>query len=447
MLDEFLEGVTHLPPLARFAVALMIFLTVPALCQRIRLPAVVGLLAAGVLFGPSGLHVAPQHSQVAEFFAEIGKLLLMFFAGLEIDLHQFQRVRHRSIGFGLASFGFPLVMGVGLGLLFGYDALPALLIGSVFASHTLLGYPIVQRLGLVRNEAVTVTIGATIFTDDAALLVVAVCIPIHTTGFSTSAFLLQVVELAIYVPVVVLVLSYAAHYLMDRVRSKEGQLLVILLMVVVAAIAAEAIHLEGIIGAFLAGLAVNRAIENTQAKHDLEFLGNALFIPAFFVTIGFLIDVRVFIDTIVGNLPLVCGIVATPIIAKYLAGATTQKSLGYTRDEGMIMWALALPQVAATLAVALTAYEAKDAAGERLMDAAVLNSVLVLVVVTSVLGPILTEVFGKRMAADKAAAEKAAADKEQAAVAKVKAVTEIIVTPVPAVPVAAPAPPALSLPG
>jgi Kef-type K+ transport system membrane component KefB len=173
----------------------------------------------------------------------------MFFAGLEIDLTQFQRVRNRSLAFGLTSFTLPLVLGVAVGRLFGYDWLAALLIGSVFASHTLLGYPIVQKLGLVRNEAVTVTIGATIFTDVAALLVVAVCIPIHTAGFSTSAFALQVLQLAIYVPVVLLGLSGVAHFLMKRLQdSKEGQFLAMLLIVVVAAIGAEAIHLEGIIG-------------------------------------------------------------------------------------------------------------------------------------------------------------------------------------------------------
>ena len=249
MLAEIVESVPQMPPLARFAVALIIFLTTPALCRKLRLPAVVGLLAAGVLIGPSGIQVAPKNAEVANFFADIGKLLLMFFAGLEIDLTQFQKVRRRSLAFGAASFGFPLVMGVGLGLAFGYGILSALLIGSVFASHTLLGYPIVQRLGLVRNEAVTVTIGATIFTDIAALLVVAVCIPIYTTGFSPASFAIQILELAIYIPVVLIVLSQAAHFLMRRFHaSKEGQMLVMLLIVVVAAIAAEEIHLEGIIG-------------------------------------------------------------------------------------------------------------------------------------------------------------------------------------------------------
>jgi Kef-type K+ transport system membrane component KefB len=134
---------------------------------------------------------------------------------------------------------------------------------------------------------------------------------------------------------------------------------------------------------------------------ELEFLGNTLFIPMFFITIGFLIDVRAFGETIVNHLGQVCGIVATPILAKWIAGVVTQNRFGYTRDEGLMMWALALPQVAATLAVTLTAYEARDAVGRRLIDEPILNSVLVLVVVTAVLGPILTEVFGKRMVAKK----------------------------------------------
>jgi Kef-type K+ transport system membrane component KefB len=406
MLDQFLESLTELPILARFAITLMVILTLPPLCARVRLPAVVGFLVAGVIFGPSGMHIAPKNSEVAHFFSEVGKLLLMFFAGLEIDLTQFQRVRNRSLTYGLASFATPLVCGVALGRMFGYGWLSALLIGSVFASHTLLGYPLVQRMKLVRNEAVTVTIGATIFTDVAALLVVAVCIPIHMAGFSTNDLLLQLLQLAIYVPVVLIGLSSLAHFLMDKFHaSKEGQFLIMLLIVAVAAIGAEAIHLEGIIGSFLAGLAVNRAVQHSQAKEELEFLGNTLFIPVFFITIGFLIDVRVFLQTLRENLALACGIVGTPIVAKWLASVATQKGLGYTRDEGLIMWALSLPQVAATLAVALTAYGAVNKAGDGLIDEPVLNSVLVLVVVTSVLGPVLTERFGKRMVA---AAERAA---------------------------------------
>jgi Kef-type K+ transport system membrane component KefB len=392
-----MESLTHLPLMARFALAMAIILVVPALCQRIRLPSVVGLLAAGVLFGPHGLQVSPQSHEVASFFADVGKLLLMFFAGLEIDLVQFRRTGARSLFFGLATFTLPLASGIAAGLAFGYGWLGAFLIGSLLASHTLLGYPIVQSLGLARDEAVTVTVGATIFTDVASLMILAVCIPIHAAGFSTSAFLLQLVELAVYVPVVIFGLGGLTERLMPRVKTKEGQFLVMLLVVAVAAVGAEAIHLEGIIGAFLAGLALNRAVQGCQAKHELEFLGNTLFIPMFFITVGFLIDVNVFAGTIVAHAGLVVSIVGGLIVSKLLAALLARRAFGYSRTQGLVMWSLSLPQVAATLAAALVAYEARDPSGRRLIDEPVLNSVIVLMVVTSILGPVLTEQFGKRL--------------------------------------------------
>ena len=277
--------------------------------------------------------------------------------------------------------------------------LGVLLIGSLLASHTLLGYPIVQRPGARYDEAVTVTVGATIFTDIASLMVLAVCIPIHVAGFSARAFLMQLAELAVYVPLVVFGLGTLTRWLMPRVTSKEGQFLVMLLVVAIAAIGAEAIHLEGIIGAFLAGLALNRAVQDSRAKQELEFLGNTLFIPMFFITVGFLIDVRVFATTLTTHLGLVVGIVGGLIVSKLLAALLARREFRYSQYQGLVMWSLSLPQVAATLAAALVAYEALDAKGRRLIDESALNSVIVLMVVTSILGPILTEQFGKRLRA------------------------------------------------
>jgi Kef-type K+ transport system membrane component KefB len=169
------------------------------------------------------------------------------------------------------------------------------------------------------------------------------------------------------------------------------------MLVAAAAVAAEAIHLEGIIGAFLAGLAVNAAARNSEAKHELEFIGNHLFIPAFFLTIGLLIDLPVFADTLVTHFWLALGIVGGLIGSKYMAAEVARRLFGYSRTQGLTMWSLSLPQVAATLAAALVAYNTTNAAGERLIGEPVLNSVIVLLVVTSVLGPILTEQFAKHL--------------------------------------------------
>jgi Kef-type K+ transport system membrane component KefB len=374
------------------------------------MPPAVGLLLAGVALGPSGLHTLPNAAPVAEFFAEIGVLLLMFFAGLEIDLSQFRRTGVRSLAFGLLTFSIPLVVGAGVGKLAGYGWLAAVLIGSLMASHTLLGFPIVQRMKLVTDEAVAVTIGGTVFTDLASLLVLAVCLPIHTSGFSASAFAVQIVELIAYILLVFVGLRALGPWLIGRVgNSKERQVTLILLIIALAGFGAEVINLEPIIGAFLAGLAINRALSHSEAKEQLEFLGNTLFIPTFFVSIGFLIDVGLFLQTLRANTGLVVGIVGGLIAAKFLAARLTQRLFRYPRSEGRLIWSLSLPQVAATLAATLVAFQTKDAAGVRLIDEPVINTVLVLVVVTSVLGPILTEYFGRQRLAEQEAAAKAAA--------------------------------------
>jgi Kef-type K+ transport system membrane component KefB len=400
MADTFFDSLTHLPTLTRFALALAIFLFVPKLCRRIGLPALVGLIAAGIVLGPTCLKIAPANPPVAAFFSEIGKLLLMFFAGLEIDIHQFRQTRNRSMLFGVLTFTLPLATGIFAARIFGYEWLSALLIGSLLASHTLLGFPIVQRLGLSENEAVTVTVGATIFTDIGALLILAVCLPVHAAGFSAKAFILEIVELAVYVPLVLFGLSaLARRYLKKLGDSTENQFFLIFLLMVLAAEGAELIDLEAIIGAFLAGLAVNRAIKKSEAKEQLEFLANTLFIPAFFMTIGLLIDVRVFASTIMNNFPLCATIVGGLIAAKMLAAFAAQRIFGYSTTEGLLMGALSMPQVAATLAAALVAFETKNSDGVRLIDEPIINTVIVLMVVTSVLGPILTERFGKRLLA------------------------------------------------
>src|SRR5207249_950899 len=192
------------------------------------------------------------------------------------------------------------------------------------------------------------------------------------------------IELAVYVPVVLFGLStLARRFLRRRGDSKENQFFLILLIMIVAAEGAELIHLESIIGAFLSGLAVNRSIKGSEAKHELEFLGNTLFIPMFFLTIGFLIDIRVFANTILSHSGLCACVVGGLIFAKMLAASVAQRLFGYSTTEGLLMGALSLPQVAATLAAALVAFETKNAEGVRLIDEPVINTVIVLMVVTS----------------------------------------------------------------
>jgi Kef-type K+ transport system membrane component KefB len=408
MLASSQELLVHLPLLVRFAIIMAIFLFIPPLCLRVGVPRGVGLLLAGVALGPSGLGTLPKAAPVAEFFAEIGKLLLMFFAGLEIDLSQFRRTGKRSLVFGCLTFSTPFVVGIAVGLLAGYGWLTAVLIGSIIASHTLLGFPIVQRMKLVTDEPVAVTIGGTVFTDLTALLVLSVCLAIHSTGFYPSVLAVQIGEMLAYVLLVFIGLSALGRWLIERMGdSKPRQVTLIFLIIALAGFGAEAIHLEPIIGAFLAGLAINRALRESEAKEQLDFLGNTLFIPMFFVSIGFLIDVRVFLQTLGARIGLVIGIVGGLIAAKFIAARLTQQIFRYSRSQGGLIWSLSIPQVAATLAPAIVAFETKNAEGVRLIDEPVLNTMLVLVVVTSMLGPMLTEYFGRQRLAEEDAAKAA----------------------------------------
>jgi len=382
----------HIPPLARFVVGIFLILVVPMLCRRVSLPAVVGLLVAGIVIGPNGLKIVPQNPQIANFFAELGKLMLMMFAGLEIDHQLFARVWKRSALFGLFTFLLPLLAGVAIGVLFGYYWVAALLIGSLLASHTLLGFPITQQLGLAGSDAVAVTSGATIFTDVASLLILAICLPIHTSGFSPQALGIQLALLLVYVPLVVFGIGRLGEWLMLKFKeTPDKQFGLVLFLMTLAAVGAELIHLEPIVGAFIVGMAIGPVVKHAKGAEHFEFIGHNLFIPVFFISIGFNINLGVFFSTLIDNALLVLAVVGGLILAKLMAALITQRLYRFTLLEGLLMWSLSLPQVAATLAAALVAFNAFNQQGRRLIDEPILNTIIVLMVVTSILGPVLTE--------------------------------------------------------
>lgn len=380
----------ELSSLTKFALVMMFFLILPRLAERLRLPNIVGFLLTGVLLGPHVLDIIKPTSHIVMWFSDIGKLLLMFFAGFEVDIEQFKQTRRRSLIFALATFFLPFLTGFIVARNFEYGMNASVLIGSLLASHTLLGFPIVKRLGLVSQEAVLVTIGATIMTDVMAMLVLAVCLPIHRTGFSMESLFLQLGELAIYVPLVVFGLSWIAGKLLNRYgKTDEGRITVLFLVIAVSAELAEMIHLEGIIGAFLTGIAVKRAVHEGGVETQLDIISRVFFIPAFFLTTGFLIDFNMFGRTVIEYPQLVVGIVGGLILSKYLAAFWASHIFGYSGIDRRLMWSLTLPQVAATLAAAVVAYKTMNAAGEPLIDAPILNTVLVLVIVTAVGGTVL----------------------------------------------------------
>ncbi len=392
-------------PIITFTILILVSLTIPPIFEKIKLPGLVGLLFAGVVLGSNGLGLLNPESDVMKLFADIGKIYLMFVAGLEIDLAEFRRKKDRSLGFGLATFGFPLVIGTLVGLTFGFGLNASILIGSLLASHTLLGYPIVNRLGVVKNEAVTVTIGATIFTDIAALLVLAICISIHGGEFSAASLVMQLGALALYSGIVLIGLDRAGKEYFRRTGDQESnQFLFVLLAVFLASVGAQMINVDKIVGAFLAGLAVNDVLGHSPVEEKVEFVGSTLFIPFFFIDMGLLIDIPAFINSFTAGIWLTLGIVFGLIASKFLAAFVTQFIYKYNRNETLTMWSLSLPQVAATLAAAVAGVNA------GLLNNSVFNSIIVLMLVTSILGPVLTAQFARKLPVIKASVEPVAED-------------------------------------
>ena len=398
LLEALRSHILALPDLAKFAVVVAIIVGVPRLTQRIGLPPTVGLLVFGVALGPHALGLFGEHRPIADFFAQLGKLLLMFSAGLEIDMTLFRKAETQAIIFGLVTTTLPLLFGTLFGLAFGYAMVPAIVVGSLLASHTLLGVPIVSRLGVIRLEPIVVTIGATVLSDTLSLIVFAICVSTFTTGFSVSGLTIQLAEIAVFVPFILFGLSRAGAWALSRTKGdEETDFLLMLAVMLIAGALADVINLPGIVGAFLAGLAVNAAVQNNPARTKLDFFGKALFIPSFFIVTGLLIDPVAFARSTVGHLPLVLGIIAALVAGKGIAAAVVGRSFGYAPAARLTMWALTLPQVAATLAAAIVAYDTRNAAGQRMLDDTMLNAVLVLMLVTSILGPVLTERFAPRM--------------------------------------------------
>jgi len=378
-------------PVTTFVLLLAIVLVTPPLFERFKLPGIVGLLAAGVLFGGSGLGWLNADAEIMKLFSEIGKIYLMFVAGLEIDLALFQKTRDRSLGFGFLTFAIPLVCGIAIGLLFNFGWLAAVLIGSLLASHTLLAYPIVQRLGIIGDEAVTVTVGATIFTDIGSLLVLAICLGISQGDFSTLKLLTLLGSLGLYAIAVLFGLKKLGQVFFQKTGKDEGnQFLFVLLSVFLCALVAQLIGVENIIGAFLAGLAINSIIGDGPVKEKTEFMGSVLFIPMFFVAMGLLLDLQAFSSILsVIELPLL--IVGTLLFAKGAAALVARQWFGYSWPQAWTMWSLSIPQVAATLAAALVGYEAE------IINAEVFNSVILLMLVTAIVGPLVTDRAGRQL--------------------------------------------------
>jgi Kef-type K+ transport system membrane component KefB len=387
--------------LTSFAIAMVLVVLMPRLAERLGMPPILGYIIAGFLLGPAVMGVVDSSGPVIELFAELGKLLFMFFVGFEIDLDEFRKARSRALVFGALTFIIPCALGVTVGRLTGYNWNASILIGSIIASHTLLSFPLIQKLGLTHHPVVSMVVGGTIFTDIAAMLLLAVTVSVHATGFSWGFLGTEIAELLIFVPLVLFGAGILARKAIIRYGDKAELRVIIMLVVIVAcAEGARLIQLEGIVGAFLAGVAVRRAVRGKFAVAQLEVVAHALFIPAFFLTTGFLVDLAVLKNTLMSNPLIALGLLAALCCGKFLAAWFTGGIFHQTTAARLTVAGLSLPQMAATLASAVVGYQSLNSAGERLLDSGFVNAVVLTVIATCLLGPIITSRHAAALASE-----------------------------------------------
>lgn len=381
-------------PVLVFATVMLIVLIAPLLFKLFKVPGLVGHIVAGIIVGPEALGIL-QRGNTMELLGTVGLLYLMFIAGLEIDLNGFKKNRSRSIVFGLSSYLLPQILGMTLFLvLMDFSWQSSILIGSVFASHTLLAYPIISRFGASKNEAVTITVGGTILTDTLALLILAI-ISGSTEGDLNTVFWMRLtLSLAIYVAVVVFSVPRIGRWFFKNQSEEDiSKFIFVMAVVFTCSFLAEMAGVEAIIGAFLAGLTLNRLIpEKSVLMNRVQFVGNALFIPFFLISTGMLVDLRILFEGL--DAWTVAGLMlGTVLFTKYLASLFVSKIYRYDRNEQMVIFGLSVPQAAATLAAALIGYEI------GIFDESVLNGTIMMILATSIIGPSFVENFGRKVAA------------------------------------------------
>ncbi|BAB06563.1 cation:proton antiporter [Halalkalibacterium halodurans] len=379
-------------PVLIFAIAMVVFFVAPLLMSRLRIPGIIGLILAGVVIGPNGFALLDRDPTIV-LLGTVGLLYIIFIAGLEIDLEGFKKYRNRSVLFGTLSFTIPFLFGLVFTFILGFSTPAAILLASILGSHTLLAYPIASRLGISKDRGVTTAVGGTIMTDTLALLVLAIVAGSMQGELNSTFWFTIAVSLVLYVAITLILIPILAKSFF-RTMSSEGALEFIFVMSIlfVTAYGATLAGLEPIIGAFLAGLALNRFIlEHSPLMNRIKFVGNALFIPFFLLSVGMLMDIRVLLGDPSAWL-LAALVVIFVQLGKFLAAFISGKLYNYSMDQIKLMFGLSVPQAAATLAATLVGFDL------GLFDSAVVNAVIVMILVTCMVGPYVVEKYARKLA-------------------------------------------------
>ncbi|KPE53002.1 cation:proton antiporter [Chryseobacterium indologenes] len=390
-------------PVLKFLLVLIIILAAPLLLNKIKVPHLLGLIIAGAVIGPNGFNVLARDSSIV-VTGTTGLLYIMFLAGLEIDMGDFKKNKWKSLTFGLYTFIVPFVLGyLGGYYILHFSMLTSILFASLFSSHTLIAYPLVSKLGIAKNKAVNITVGGTMITDILALLVLAVIVGMSQGDVGTEFWVKLSVSFIVFALIVLIVFPIIGRWFFKKVDDKISQYIFVLVMIYLAAMLAELAGVEAIIGAFFAGLALNRLIPHTSSlMNRVEFVGNAIFIPFFLISVGMLIDFKVFFKS--WETLEVAGIMLVASIGgKYLSAVATQKTFRLSKEEGKLIFGLSSASAAATLASVMVGYNiiiSETETGEpvRLLNEHVLNGSILLILISCTISSFISLASAQKIA-------------------------------------------------
>jgi len=402
---DFVNFDFHLPvtdPTWIFFLVLVVILFAPIVLERLRIPHIIGMILAGVVIGEHGFNILARDSSF-ELFGKVGLYYIMLLAGLEMNMEDFKSIRVKATVLGVLAFIFPLGIGIWTNLhLLGYSLATSVLLASMYASHTLIAYPIVIRYGINRQRAVSIAVGGTAVTDTLTLLVLAVVGGMYKGETSEMFWIWLVLKVVVLSVVIMYAFPRIGRWFFRRYSDNVVQYIFVMAMVFLGAGLMEFVGMEGILGAFLAGLVLNRLIPHVSPlMSHLEFVGNALFIPYFLIGVGMLIDVNVLFGHI-DSVKVAVVMIIVALLGKWIASWLTQKIYKMRALERELMFGLSNAQAAATLAAVLVGYNIILPNGERLLNEDVLNGTILLILVTCVVSSFITEHAAKRIAMDDA---------------------------------------------
>jgi len=373
-------------PVIFFLVIMTLILVMPLLSERVHLPGIVGVIIGGMLIGPNGFNLLAANDRM-EFLSTIGLIYLMFSAGLEVDFHQFMRVKGKAAIFGLLTFTIPQLFGMALGWIIHMPLLGCILLGSAFASHTLLAFPILTKLGVTKNDAVAVTAGATILTDIGAFIILAIVLGADGGQLEVGYFIKLLVLLTIFTLAILFILPKLGKWFFQNVKGQTVEFQFVIVLLFIAAMGARLIGVHEVVGAFLAGLAINATLpRHSPVTSHVLFMGESFFIPIFLLFSGMITDPF----TLVRNpdaILLALGILIVAYLSKFLASLITARLFKYSKGEFWTVFGLSHAQAAVTIPTLVIGMQL------GLFSADLFNAAMMMILLTSITSPLFVQKF------------------------------------------------------